>query len=67
MSVCVYCDGDSDDYVSYLPKLKKGFNAFISKVGHFGQPHIVVTGKYREQGEFAINFCPMCGKKLVKE
>ena len=67
MSLCVYCDDDRDDFVKPLPKLKKGFNAFISKVGHFGQPYIAITGKYYGKGEFAINYCPMCGKKLVEE
>ena len=66
MAVCKYCEGDLYDYVSYLPKMKKGFNAFVCTVGHFGQPHIVVTAP-RGYGEFAINYCPMCGKKLIKE
>jgi hypothetical protein len=65
-TLCRYCDGDRDDFVKPLPKLRTGFNAFISKVGHFSQPHIVITGKYYGQGEFAINYCPMCGKKLIK-
>ena len=67
MSVCEYCMEDRDGYVSYLPKLKKGFNAFICYVGFFGKPHIRVSGKYYNDGAFEIKYCPMCGRKLVKE
>lgn len=67
MAVCKYCEGDRDDYVSFLPKLKKGCNAFVSTVGHMGQPHLVVSLRNYREGEFVINYCPMCGKKLVKE
>ena len=64
-TVCKYCDGDRDAYVSFLPKLKKGCNAFVSTVGHMGRPHLVVTTR-NDRGEFVINYCPICGKKLVK-
>ena len=58
--LCVYCDGDRDDYVSMLPKENKGFNAHIWKGI---TPRLVVTGEGKK-GIFKINFCPMCGKKL---
>lgn len=60
---CIYCDGDSEGYVRFLPKVNKGFNAFISK-GSMGTVKLIVTGSNKKQGVFDIEFCPMCGKKL---
>lgn len=60
---CLYCDGDRDDYVKFLPKANTGFNASIHKA--MNEARLVVTGEYRK-GVFRINYCPMCGKKLVR-
>lgn len=60
---CIYCDGDSEGHVRFLPKVNKGFNAFISK-GSMGTVELIVTGSNKKQGVFDIEFCPMCGKKL---
>lgn len=60
---CSYCDGDRDGYVSFLPKINKGFNASVHRV--MNEPQLIVTGAH-SKGVFRINFCPMCGKALTK-
>lgn len=61
---CDYCVGDRDDYVKFLPKDNKGFNGCIRK-SSIDKPKLIVTGTLIE-ARFYINFCPMCGKKLIK-
>lgn len=60
---CIYCDGDREGFVRFLPKVNKGFNAYISKE-RMGTVRLIVSGANKKQGVFDIEFCPMCGKKL---
>lgn len=60
---CEYCDGDSDGYVKFLPKALKGFNASVHK-GSMNEVKLLISGA-GQKGSFNINFCPMCGKKLI--
>ena len=55
---CVYCHGDTGGYVA---PIEKNAHAFIS----FGMGgwHIELRAK-GWKGAAAINFCPMCGRRL---
>lgn len=59
--ICPYCTTDSDGYV--LPLEKKG-HAFIN-FGVMGW-EIVIKAK-GWHGSAKIIYCPMCGRKLMKE
>jgi hypothetical protein len=63
MGKCLYCDGDSEGFVCYLPKAKefKG-NAMIceSKWGS----KLIISLPFGKECEYSIEYCPMCGKKL---
>lgn len=61
--MCEYCEEDKDGYVKFLPKCVRGFNAYIYK--SMNTPRLTIRGAYSKEGIFNINFCPMCGKKLV--
>ena len=55
---CIYCHGDTDGYVA---PIEKNGHAFVS----FGMGgwHIELRAK-GWKGAAAINFCPMCGRRL---
>ena len=64
--MCEYCEEDKDGYVKFLPKCVKGFNAYIYKTRmNTSRSFLTIRGAYSKEGIFNINFCPMCGKKLV--
>lgn len=66
--MCDYCVTDRDGYVnSFKDETKKyetRIKAFITS--NFGTP-VIRTDLYHISTEFKINFCPMCGRKLVKD
>ena len=56
-SACEYCHEDSDGYVL---SIEKNGHAYIQN----GKLALRANGWW---GECAINFCPMCGRKLRGE
>ncbi len=59
--ICPYCTEDSDGYV--MP-LEKNGHAFIS----FGMMGWEIAMKAKGwHGSAKIEYCPMCGRKLMKE
>ena len=60
---CDYCQEDRDEYVRQLPREGKGNAAILSS---FGKRYMCVRGPYRTEFRIAINYCPMCGRKLAR-
>ena len=64
MNMCEFCDGKEK-------RIENGFtygNAYITKnrLNKSYSLHYDNSGDEYGEGEFEINYCPMCGRKLVK-
>jgi hypothetical protein len=62
---CPFCTEDFDGYVRMLPREGIG-NAYIH-CSAFDGGSLNFSGKYNTKAKIRINFCPMCGRKLVTE
>lgn len=62
---CEYCEEDADGYKRFLPKYRnaKGMKAHLISEPVCGT-YLHVSGINYNRCSFAINYCPMCGRKL---
>lgn len=60
---CKYCQGDREGFVNYLPKMHGKGNAYLAKGNDLG--FLKVSAPYGNAIAYRINYCPMCGRKLV--
>lgn len=60
---CDYCQGDSDGYVSFLPKREKCNGNAVVLDDFFGA-YIKISLPFKNELKYDIKFCPMCGRKL---
>lgn len=60
---CDYCQGDSDGWVSFLPK-KGEFNGNAAVIDDFFGTYLRINLPHKKQLKYEIRFCPMCGRKL---
>lgn len=58
MSKCEYCNYDRDDYISCLDKQAHIYLAPYE--------HMLKVKYYGHKIQVKINYCPMCGRKLVE-
>ena len=63
--MCEFCDGKEE-------RIENGFtygNAYITKncLNKSYSLHYDNSGDEYGEGEFEINYCPICGRKLVKD
>ena len=62
--MCEFCDGKEK-------RIKNGYytygDARIEKSKRFYSLHFDNSGGEYEEGQFEINYCPICGRKLVEE
>ena len=61
--MCEFCDGKAR-------KIENGYtygNARIEKKYGIYSLHFDNSGDEYGEGQFEINYCPMCGRKLVEE
>ena len=63
MPRCEYCMEDSDGYVSVLDK---NGHAMITKDFPNKNPILWIRA-FGKQWEIAINYCPICGRKLRED
>nr|DAE76882.1 MAG TPA: Rad50 zinc hook motif [Bacteriophage sp.] len=63
--MCEFCDGKQK-------KIENGYTYGIAKIveqysGNYYSLHYDNSGEEYGEGEFEINYCPICGRKLVEE
>lgn len=64
MSNCQYCHTDRDGYSKFLPRTGIG-RVLIWNSPILG-PHIDVSGPHGCKFNIPIEFCPKCGRSLLK-
>ena len=60
---CDYCQGDSDGWVSFLPKQGE-FNGNAVVIDDFFGAFLKINLPYKKELKYKIKFCPMCGRNL---
>lgn len=63
---CEYCQGDSDGWISLLPKQGK-CNGNAAVIDDFFGAFLKINLPYKKELKYKIKFCPMCGRELSEE
>lgn len=63
MANCDYCQGDREGFVTKLPKTKGQGSAYI--FDSFWGSVLQIRLPFHKVNEYEINYCPMCGRKLM--
>lgn len=63
MANCLYCKGDADGFVKYLPKIGRGNGNAVVHRSLWGSK-LLVSLPFGKKLEYEIHYCPMCGEKL---
>lgn len=63
MANCLYCNGDTEGFVSQLPKIGKCNGQAAVIKSHWGSK-LIISLPFGKRCEYQIEYCPMCGQKL---